>query len=124
MAALTTDQKHTIAQNSTFQSRIAQILRDKAQYWKNFPLVTRADVNQAQQKRKRYSKHILTSSGFADSIRVEVGNYWLTTYAADPPVLDGEGIPTAAAINDSFDPTYDYFAGVVAGDENQTEIEW
>lgn len=121
---LTTDQKYVISQNDTFRSRIAQILRDKGQYWKNFPLVTRADVNQAQQKRKRYSKHILTSSGFADSIRVEAGNYWLTTYANDPPVLDGAGLPTAAAINDSFDPTYDYFASVVAGDENQTEIEW
>lgn len=124
MAALTTDQKAQISQNATFHSRIAQILRDKAQYWKNLDLVSRSDVNQTQQKRKRFSKNILTNPNYAESIKIEVGNYWLTTYATDPPVLDGNGIPTATAINDSFDPTYDYFAQVVAGDENQTEIDW
>jgi hypothetical protein len=124
MAALTADQRAQISQNGTFRGRIAQILRDKGQYWKNFTLNARADVNQAQQKRKRFSKSLLQNSGYAETIMIEVGNYWLTLYTVDPAVLDGEGMPTAAAINDTFDPTYDYFAGVIAGDENQTEIDW
>lgn len=123
MAALTLDQKTTIGGNGTFQARIAQVLREKAQYWTNSGTPTRADVNQRIQKRKKLAKQILNTL-YADDRKLIIGEYWLTTYTADPAVIDGNGIPTAQAINDAFDPTYDYFAGVVSGDENETEIEW
>lgn len=121
--ALTNDQKAMIGSNATFQDRIATVLREKALYWNESATATRASVNRQLQKRKRLAKAIL-SGGYADSYKVLVAQYWITQYSSGSPVVDGNGIPTSAAISAGFDNTYDYWAGYITGDENLTEIEW
>lgn len=123
MAALTTDDKATIGASLVFHDRIAAILRGKAHYWKNFDASTRDLVNQQTQKRKKLAKNILTTN-WVDSFRIHVSQYWVSQYDTSNPALDGNNLPTSDAINDSFDPTYDYWAGYITGDENQTEIDW
>lgn len=124
MAALTSDQKASISNNSTFLDRIEQILREKALYWKESATVDRASVNKQMQKRKRLSRSILTQGSWVESYRQLIGDYWLTTYNNNPAVVDEAGIPTSAEISNTFDPTYDYWAGVQTGDDIDTEIEW
>ncbi len=121
--ALTSDQKVAISNDATFQNRVAEVLREKAQYWQNSTTVTRASVNRQLQKRKRLSKSILQSS-WVDSYKTLVSLYWLTQYTDNPALVDGNGIPTVTAISNTFDPTFDYWAGYVTGDENLTEIDW
>lgn len=121
--ALTNDQKSVIGSSATFQDRIATVLREKALYWQNAGSATRASVNKQLQKRKRLAKQILTSS-YVEGYKALVAQYWITQYSDGNPALDGNGIPTSAAISASFDPTFDFWAGYVSGDENLTEIEW
>lgn len=124
MAALTFDQKVTIGNNPTFQNRVGSILRAKALYWgdsTNTP--NRGDVNIRMQKRKRLASSISDSS-YVESYQTLIALYWLTTYNDSNPSLDGEGLPTAQVINDTFDPTYDHFAQVNSGDENELNIQW
>lgn len=123
MAQLTDDQRVTIGVDSTFQNRIAAVLREKALYWFNASTPNRSDVNKRMQKRKILSKSILQSS-WVDSYKILVAQFWITQYVDDPAVLDGNGIPTTTAISNAFDPTYDYWAGYNTGDENETEIDW
>jgi hypothetical protein len=119
---LTLDQKAAIAASPVFQARVQQVLMEKSQYWKNSPTPTRADVNVRMQKRKVFSSFLLNDASASESVKIVSGNYWLTTVTN--PALDGNGIPTSGAIGDSFDGTYDYFAKVNPGDENNTEIDW
>ena len=124
MASLTSDQKVAISGSNTFLGRIEQVLREKALYWKESATADRASVNKQTQKRKRLSKLILSNGSYVISYRQLVGDYWLTSYVQDPPVVDANGIPTAAEIGNTFDPTYDYWADVQTGDNTDTEIEW
>lgn len=122
--ALTIDQKAAIAVSPVFQARVQQVMKEKAQFWSGAAASTRADVNLQFQKRKRLAKQIFTADGYAEARAVMVGNYWLTTYTTSSPALDVNGIPTATAINDNFDPTYDYFSGYKVGDEDIIDIDW
>jgi hypothetical protein len=121
-AQLTIDQKATISNSATFQSRVQQILLEKAQYWKNIETASRASVNVQMQKRKRFARTLLSTQDAASNYKLVACNFWLsiTTTAT----LDGNGIPTATAIGDAFDSTFDYLAGYTSGDENKTEIDW
>lgn len=123
MAALTLTQKAEIASNTDFQDKIVSILKVKALYWKNFPTPARADVNVALQKRKKLSKSILGGT-WAEVMKALVGQYFLVEYTTVNPDLDVNGIPTDAALDSNFDAPYDYFAGVIAGDTTDTEIDW
>lgn len=120
---LTGDQIATIRASSVFQDRIKATLLMKAEYWKELGTPARADVNRRTQKRKQFSKRIL-SSPYADQNVALVGQYWLSYYQTSNPTLDGNGIPTYATIFNNFDPTYDNFAGYLVGDESETEIDW
>lgn len=124
MATLTSDQKAIISNNSTFLDRIEQILREKALYWKESATADRASVNKRMQKRKRFSRSILYTGNIVDTYRQLIADYWLTTYSNDPAVLDEAGVPTSSEISNTFDPTYDYWAGVQTGDDTDLEIEW
>ena len=124
--ALSSDQKSDLITGSALQNRIGEVLREKALYWKNFAVTNtpnRADVNRQFQKRMRLSKLILSST-WSDANKNLVAAYWVIQYAADPAVVDGNGVPTTAAISATFDSTYDYFAGYITGDENLTQIDW
>jgi hypothetical protein len=123
MAQLTGDQVIAIKNSSTFIDRIKGTLLLKAEYWKENPTASRASVNRQMQKRKRLAKNILSTT-WADSYGAQVGQYWLSYYQTSSPVLDGNGIPTYAEIFAGFDPTFDFFAGYLAGDENEQEIDW
>lgn len=120
---LTGDQIATIRASFVFQDRIKATLLLKAEYWKELATPNRADVNRRTQKRKQFSKQILRSN-YADQNASLVGQYWLAYYQTSSPTLDGNGIPTYATIAATFDPTYDNFAGYLAGDEGETEIDW
>lgn len=124
MASLTLDQKAVISDHQDFKNRVDQVLKDKAFYFTNLDTPNRADVNVRTQKQKRYGRQILVTPNFSENSVAVVGDFWLTIYDTANPDLDVNGIPTASAIDSDFDPTYNYFAGVVDGDENQTEIEW
>ncbi len=121
-AQLTDDQKTSIGSNPNFQNRIATVLREKALYWQNYPTGTRALVNRQIQKRKRLAKTILTTS-YADNSKDLIGQYWIIQYSGNDS-LDGNGVPTSTTIGNAFDPTFDYWAGYINGDENLTEIDW
>lgn len=135
MAALTNDQKSTIGSNADFQNRIASVLREKALYWYNLATADRASVNRRTQKRKRLATEILKGA-YAESYKALVAQFWITQYTEDvatqhviPNVgtinrLDVNGIPVSQEISSLFDPTYDYWAGYITGDENLTEIDW
>lgn len=119
---LTIDQKATISTSAVFQSRVQQILLEKAQYWTNTATSTRASVNVQLQKRKRFAKALLSDQNASANYKILAGNFWLTLTGS--PNLDGGGIPTATAISDTFDATFDYLSGYKSGDESDTEIDW
>jgi hypothetical protein len=119
---LTIDQKATILPNATFQARVQQILIEKAQYWKNTATATRASVNVQMQKRKKFADTLLTDPSAASNYKSIACIFWISITSS--ATLDGNGIPTATAISDAFDPTFDHLAGVNPGDENNTEIDW
>lgn len=120
---LTGDQIATIRASSVFQDRVKATLLMKAEYWKELATPNRVDVNRRTQKRKQFSKRILSST-YADQNAALIGQYWLSYYQTASPTLDGGGIPTYLTIFNNFDPTYDNFAGYLIGDEGQTEIDW
>lgn len=121
-AQLTLDQKATISQSSVFLNRVQQVLLEKASYWTNAATPLRADINVQMQKRKVYAKYLLSNENAAVNARVVAGNFWLTIN--NNPTLDGGGIPTAVAISDAFDSSYDFLAGVRSGDSGNTDIDW
>ncbi len=123
MAQLTGDQIAVIGVNPDFINRVKSTLRLKAEYWKESATATRASVNRQMQKRKRLAKNILSTT-YAESQASLVAQYWLAYYQTASPVLDGDGIPTYAEIFANFDPTFDFWAGYLPGDENELEIEW
>lgn len=122
LAQLTVDQKSIISKSDTFKIRVEQVLKEKAQYWTNVGTPNRADVNVQMQKRKKFASLIFNSAGFAQNMASRAGDFWLTTVSQ--PTLDENGIPTADAIGNAFDPTYDYFSGVRTGDDSNTNIDW
>ncbi len=123
MAALTLSDKATIAGSSIFQARIKEILLVKASYWRNLPTSNRSDVNIRHQKRNRLAKSILLSS-WCDSNKILVAEFFLSQYATSNPDLDANLQPSDQALNDNFDVTYDYFAGVITGDDTNQNIDW
>jgi hypothetical protein len=123
MAQLTGDQIIVIRTNQTYVDRIAEVLIQKAEYWKESGTPNRADVNVRTQKRKRFANTILNTTAVNES-KVTAARYWITYYETATPVLDGSGIPTYQEIFDGFDATFDFCAGVNTGDDTLTEIYW
>lgn len=123
MAALTLSDKATIAGSNIFQARIKEILLVKANYWKNLTTPNRVDVNIRHQKRNRLGKSILLSS-WCDSYKILVSEFFLSQYSTTTPDLDANAQPSDQALSDNFDVTYDFFAGVVSGDDTNQNIEW
>lgn len=123
MAALSLSEKAVIASNSIFQARIKEILLVKANYWKDLSTPNRSDVNVRHQKRNKLAKSILLSS-WSDSYKGLVSEFFLAQYSTSSPELDDNLQPSDQALNDNFDITYDYFAGVVSGDDTNQNIEW
>ncbi len=123
MAALSLTEKANIASNSTFQSRIKEILLIKANYWRSLSTPNRSNVNVQHQKRNKLAKSILLSS-WSDSYKGLVSEFFLSQYSTSSPDLDENGQPSDQALNDNFDITYDYFAGVGSGDDTNQNIEW
>lgn len=126
MAKLTGDQVAAIQGSQKFIDRVSAVLKVKAQYWATIPTSARADVNRAMQKRKRLAATIENTT-WAESYKAQVAQFWIGWYAwnVDPAAaLDSESLPTYDTIFNAFDPTWDNFALVLAGDASQTEIEW
>lgn len=124
MAQITLDQIAQIKSNQTFIDRVRATLLLKAEYWKESATVNRTDVNRRMQKRKRLAKTILNTSWISGDVVNQVAQYWLTYYQDPNPDLDANGIPSTTAIFNNFDNTFDNFAGVLTGDDTQTEIDW
>jgi hypothetical protein len=123
MAQLTGDQIIAIRTDQTYIDRIAEVLIQKAEYWKELTTPNRADVNIRTQKRKRFALTLLNTTAVNES-KVTAARYWITYYEVNNPVLDANGIPTYTEIFNSFDSTFDFCAGVNTGDDLQTEIYW
>ncbi len=123
MAALTLSQKATIVVNAIFQSRVKEILIVKANYWKDLTTPSRSDVNIRTQKRNRLAKLILTTN-WANNNLALLSEFFLSQYTTSNPDLDENSQPTDQALNDNFDVTYDYFAGVIIGDDSNQNIDW
>jgi hypothetical protein len=123
MAALTLTEKANIASNSLFQARIKEIMLVKANYWKNLTTPNRGDVNIRHQKRNKLGKSILLSP-WVDNYKSLVSEFFLSQYSTSNPDLNETNQPSDQALNDNFDITYDFFAGVVAGDETNQNIDW
>ena len=123
MAQLTGDQRVTLLNNATYQARVGTVMKMKAQYWLEVGTPNRSDVNRRTQKRKRFAKQVMSTS-YADQVQNQVAQHWLAYYQVDPAVVDQAGIPTYDEIFNHFDPTWDFFAGVLAGDDTHTEIDW
>ena len=125
MAKLTGDQVLVIQNDQRFIDRVGAVLKVKAQYWSTLPTATRADVNRRMQKRKRLASTIENTS-WSDSMKRQVSDFWIGWYAfsVDPAVLDGDSLPSYDTIFNAFDVAWDNFAGVLTGDDTQTEIQW
>lgn len=125
MAKLTSDQILVIQNNQQFIDLVGAVIGVKAQQWETMSTVNRSDVNRQMQKRKRLANQILGTS-WAESRKRDVAAFWLTWYAwnVDPAVLDPSGLPSYDTIFNSFDATWDEFAGVITGDDVNTNIDW
>ena len=127
MAALDNGQKQAMALTPTFQARLKFAVVENSKYWDNLPTPNVADYNVEMQKKKRYTKFVLSGGS------MDVQNYaviFLANYEDPNPdlIIDGpyNGQLSDDVLNDSSTSvqTYKFMAGVKAGDDTDTKIEW
>lgn len=129
MAELTLTQRATIATNLAHLAKVKSKLKQKANYWKDYPTAARADVNKDVQKKKRFARNILIQPGYTDSVALGVGEFFLMQYNTATPVFENDD-PSLNVLADSeyesgaFDAAFNYFAGIETGDNLDTEIDW
>lgn len=129
MPELTLTQRAAIATNASHIAKVKSKLKQKANYWKDFTTVQRADVNKEMQKKKRFSQNILMQPNYAENVAPGVGEFFLMQYNTANPVFEG-GDSGSNVLADSeyesasFDAAFNYFAGVQVGDNTDIEIDW
>lgn len=120
MAALTLSQKSQMVAKESFRDRMRTAIITKANYWKNVAPGALSDYNLRMQKRKQFSFKYL--KGASPSME-QYSAFFLDLYQETTPVLivggdlDGQLDDSVLTSGTWQDPTLDFFAGVVAGDE-------
>ena len=120
MAQLTLSQKSEMANSLTVQRRLVAAVKGTAEYWRNYPLDSLGAYNVAVKKKKEFAKQILQNASLANSQAYT--EYLLNQYQFDgSPDLDDNGEVSDTVLSDSTASaaTYDYFAGVLPGDETK-----
>lgn len=120
MAQLTLTQRSEMANSLSVQRRLVAAVKGTAEYWRNYPLDSLADYNVAVKKKKEFAKQILQNASLA-SVQA-YAEYLLNQYQFDTtPDLDGNGEVSDTVLSDSTASaaTYDYFAGVLPGDDTK-----
>ncbi len=132
MTELTLTQRAALQENSRFSNRLAAAVQKTANYWNQYDVDTFAKYSVGNQKRKEFAKRIsmhpgLPSAGYA--------SFFLSIYNDDIAAvgqLETDNEPFDANSNQLSDArlldssttaiTFDYFAGVQAGDDAEQII--
>lgn len=117
MAELTLSEKAVMANSVRFQRRIVAAVKGTAEYWKNFTFSQLSDYNEANRKKKVFAKNILNNASIPNP--QAYAEYLLNIYKSSDPDLDVNGELSDQVIGDSSVSiaTFEYFAGVEAGDD-------
>lgn len=122
MAALTLSEKSQMVSKESFRDRMKTAIMTKANYWKNLVPTALSDYNLRMQKRKKFSFNYL--KGVIPSMEA-YSAFFLDLYQeTTPDLITGTSTDLDGQLSDAVltsgtwqDPTLDFFAGVVAGDE-------
>lgn len=126
MAELTLTQRAELQDNNRFKSRLAAAVQKTANYWNEYVVDTFAKYNVAVKKRKEYAAKVLSNPGLPSGGYV---SYFVSKYNVDIAVTSNleADAPYDVTTNQLGDMqltdsststiTFDYFAGVKAGDE-------
>jgi len=122
MAQLNLEQRGQLRNSARFNQRLAVAVAKTANYWIEY----NATDNLAVQKRKTFAHTILQNGTIPSGYALD----FVARYNEATPVLEDGNSPFDAATNQLADSqltdsstsayTFDYQAGVVAGDENQS----
>lgn len=134
MAQLTLTEKTVMSNIILFQQRMSTAMKVLANTYKDVTLTLAADFNLRNKKRKEFAKQVLAATPTLGSttllssstlnIKAYV-DYFLVQYTDVSPDIDtNPSSPTFGQLNDSpltvhagAIETFDYFAGVKAGDD-------
>lgn len=118
MAKLTLTLQAHNANSLSVQRRLVSAVKATAEYWKNYALDTIGAYNEAVRKRKIFASQILQNSSIPSPqayAEYLLGHY---SYEGEPEIdTNGEVEDVVLADSTASAATYDYFAGVKAGDE-------
>lgn len=119
MAQLTLSQKSTMANSLTLQRRLVSAVKATANYWATYSIDTFEKYNVGIQKKKTFARQILSQSSIPNP--QAYAEYLLNQYTDTNPSLDENGELSDQVLSDSSASaaTYDYFAGVLPGDDTK-----
>lgn len=133
---LTLSQRAGLANSQSFKNKLEAAAIKKANYWKGQAVNSVPGFNLEMQKRKRFAQAILETANALDRHMESYVNFFVSNYNEDIDVagqLEDDEDEFNAETNQlhdlrltdsgAADLTYDFFAGVLAGD-NTRPIIW